>query len=106
MKNILKISVVIFAAIWLLGKCSGCADDFSSSNVCVDCGEKYSPDVKVYSTYYNEYVYPSRERCVSCEAKYSEERNKQWMKQEIKKARNKWVDDNPQEARRRGISKF
>ena len=31
---------------------------------------------------------------------------KEWQREQIKKARNKWVDDNPQEARRRGIYKF
>ena len=31
---------------------------------------------------------------------------KKWMMEEIKKARNTWVDNNPQEARRRGITKF
>lgn len=29
-----------------------------------------------------------------------------WSRQAVKDARNKWIDDNPQEARRRGITKF
>ena len=31
MKNILKIGLCIIAAIWLLGKCSGCNDDYTYS---------------------------------------------------------------------------
>ena len=31
---------------------------------------------------------------------------KLWMRNGVKAARNKWVDDNPIEARRRGITKF
>ena len=34
------------------------------------------------------------------------EREKEWGREQIKKARNRWVDENPQEARRRGINKF
>ena len=30
----------------------------------------------------------------------------EWLREQVKKARNKWVDDNPAEARRRGITKF
>ena len=29
MKNLLKIGLIVFAAIWLLGKCSGCGDDYA-----------------------------------------------------------------------------
>ena len=31
---------------------------------------------------------------------------KMWWREQVKEARNKWVDDNPVEARRRGITKF
>lgn len=80
-----------------------------SSNiaVCEDCGKKFDTETDTYYNHKKGYeAHCSLTRCAKCEVQYWEEKDKEFWKESIKKARNKWVDDNPQEAKRRGIYKF
>ena len=94
-KNWLYIGVIIIGIIIMFRSCFGCG----SSN------EDNSED-KYYDSETGINYTCCSNCCAKCYAKISKENDKKALREGIKKARNKWVDDNPNEARRRGIHKF
>ena len=107
-------------SVFLLSKwCSSSSDDYSSETKtekssgawsgkrkCEYCGKMYSA-TDTYRSPENGKVYTACSNCCAqCYAKHSIESDRKWLREQIKEGRNKWVDDHPNEARRRGIEKF
>ena len=115
MKNIVRFILGIVAVILMIYQCSdGCesASDNEADRqeavgkVCEECGKRYTLDDKCYDSERGVYVSASGDHCAKCSMEYQRESEKRWWKEQTKKARNKWVDENPYEAKRRGIYKF
>ena len=104
MKKTFNLICIVLSIIWIINKCS--EDNNNDSHICTRCGKEYSYEEKSYYSEGGYYVYASSDCCAKCSIEESKERERNWMKGEIKKARNKWVDDNPEKAKRRGIEKF
>lgn len=85
----------------MLNSCGSNSSQNSTSestivNVCEECGITYSYSEGQPYEYCNTL-------CRSCSHERWED---EWYYNEMKKARNKWVDNNPNEAARRGITKI
>ena len=105
--------VLLLIGFWIFGGSDG--DSYNSSNTrtnvsnvrkCESCGKTYTSDDKYYDSEKGYYISCSSDHCAKCSARISRENDRKALQQGIKKARNKWVDDHPIEARRRGIEKF
>ena len=78
----------------------------SNLRVCHRCGKTYLSTDKYFDVQKGYHISCSLNSCAKCAAEIERQNDKKAWKEGIKKARNKWVDDNPNEARRRGIQKF
>lgn len=106
-------SKTIIAALVLIGLtcCSGNHQSNNSASTsgtmkCASCGKTYT----LKDTYYDSEKGYSRgcssDHCAKCSARIAKENDRKVLQQGIKKARNTWVDNNPDEAKRRGIGKL
>jgi len=94
----------IFIQIKSCVSCDNSSEDFTDNTVekapeysdCPLCGERHKTSELIMCEI-NPKIYNTV--CRKCYEKIQ-------LKKDIKAARNKWVDDNPDEARRRGIRKF
>ena len=116
-KNWLYIGVIIIGIIIMFRSCFGCGSSNEDKNAkkassnkakmeCEYCGKTYTSEDKYYDSETGINYTCCSNCCAKCYAKISKENDKKALGGGIKKARNKWVDDNPNEARRRGIHKF
>ena len=103
----------MYAVMLLLGlsMMASCGQDKTKHNEkntrkCESCGKTYTSDDKYYDSEKGYSISCSLNNCAKCSARISKENDQKALREGIKKARNKWVDDNPNEARRRGIKKF
>jgi hypothetical protein len=78
----------------------------SNLRVCHRCGKTYISTDKYFDVQKGYHIPCSLDSCAKCAAEISRQNDEKAWKEGIKKARNKWVDENPNEARRRGIQKF
>lgn len=78
----------------------------SNLRVCHRCGKTFLSTDKYFDVQKGYHISCSLNSCAKCSAEIARQNDEKAWKEGIKKARNKWVDDNPNEARRRGIQKF
>ena len=78
----------------------------SKTMKCESCGKVYTIEDTYYDSERGYNVGCSSDHCAKCSARISRESNRKALQEGIKKARNTWVDNNPTEAKRRGIEKF
>lgn len=107
------LSKIIMVAIVLIGIacCSGSHQTNNSSNAsgprkCASCGKTYTLEDTYYDSERGYSIGCSSDYCAKCSARIDKENDRKALQQGIKKARNTWVDNNPDEAKRRGIGKF
>lgn len=116
-KKWLYIGVFIIGIIILFRSCFGCGtsnEDKDAKKVsgdkakmeCEYCGKTYTWEDTYYDSETGINYTCCSNCCAKCYAKRSKENDRKQLREGIKKARNKWVDDNPNEAKRRGIHKF
>ncbi len=117
-KGCLLLVIIAVVGLFIFFKsCNSCSSDSDSNNgggdwprKCEQCGKMYDKDDTYYGTIYgrNEALNhrASSDYCAKCSFKYQDRAEREWWKNQVKKGRNKWVDENPQEAKRRGIRKF
>lgn len=102
-----RILLITFCALSIWGLCQMCDGDDGSHHSsresakdeykkCAMCGNTFKSS-QLFHKKISEYSYG--DVCSDCSFKLQQ-------RQRIKEGRNKWVDENPQEARRRGIKKF
>ena len=103
----------MYAAMLLLGlsMMTSCGQDKTKHNEkstrrCEYCGKTYTSEDKYYDSETGINYSCCSNCCAKCSAKISKENDKKALREGIKKARNEWVDKNPNEAKRRGIHKF
>ncbi len=114
-KGCLLIIIVVVAIFFFFKSCIGCSSDSDSAagdwpKKCETCGKTYDRDDTYYGKSYMSDTYLhhpcSSSACAKCTFEYSNKCNKERWKKQLKEGRNKWVDENPQEAKRRGIHKL
>lgn len=107
MKKLIYIILGLILAFTLISKCSCSSDNNDSEErICNRCGKVYFSTDKYYDAQKGYDIPCSLDCCAQCSAEISRENDEKAWREGIKNARNKWVDDNPNEARRRGIHKF
>lgn len=116
-KLLIYVGVVVAWFLVSFRSCVGCGSSNGHKNAketsstkakmeCEYCGKTYNSEDKYYDSETGINYTCCSNCCAKCYAKISKENDKKALREGIKKARNKWVDDNPNEARRRGIHKF
>ena len=107
MKKLIYTILGILLFCVLISKCS-CGSDKTDSDqrICERCGKAFLATDKYYDAQMGYDISCSLEHCAKCSAEISRENYAKVWREGIKNARNKWVDENPNEARRRGIHKF
>lgn len=111
------VGIILIGLFVTFRSCFGCgssnepkdAEETSSKKTkmeCEHCGKTYTSEDTYYDSETGTNYSCCSNCCAKCYAKISKENDKKALREGIKKARNKWVDDNPNEARRRGIKKF
>lgn len=80
--------------------------DASKWGKCTSCGKQCSRDGQAIRTKSSVIYKDSYTECASCQIKFMDRSDQKFWHDAIKDARSKWVDNNPSEARRRGIEKF
>ena len=109
--------MIIIGIIIMFRSCFGCGSSNEDKNAkkassnkakmeCEYCGKTYTSEDTYYDSETGIKYTCCSNCCAKCYAKRSKENDRKQLREGIKKGRNKWVDDNPDEARRRGIHKF
>ena len=80
--------------------------DASKWGKCTICGKQCTRDGQAIRAKSSAVYKDTYTECASCQIKSMDRLDHKFWHDAIKDARNKWVDDNPSEARRRGIEKF
>ena len=117
----LPILAVIFLAGWFLYTevFSDFNDYYTSTNTneflekdvpkwgkCSSCGKQCSPNGQAIRKKTGDVYKDTYTECASCKIEYWDRSDEKFWYDAIKNARNKWVDEHPTEAKRRGFDKI